>query len=117
MKVIHTRTHTRTRTHTHRHAGVPPRCVTSSAGILNPLLHLPTYKKPKRKAGKGVGPDGEEPAGEDRLLCTGEEVGHRVLEVFTELSKELRQLSDLPLSITSLQGISPTFRHTEVHTV
>ena len=48
------------------------------------------------------------------VVCTGEEVGKGVCEVFTELSKDLRQLKDLPLAITSLQGTSPVFRHTEV---
>ena len=48
------------------------------------------------------------------VVCTGEEVGKGVCEVFTELSKDLRQLKDLPLAITSLQGTSPVFRHAEV---
>ena len=48
------------------------------------------------------------------MACTGEEVGRGVCEVFAELCKELRQLKDLPLAITSLQGTSPVFRHTEV---
>ena len=58
----------------------------------------------------------------DPLLCssaeqpvfTGEEAAQAVLDVFMELSKELRQLKDLPLAINSLQGTSPVFRHTEV---
>lgn len=48
------------------------------------------------------------------VVWTGEEVGRRVCEVFTELSRELWLLKDLPLAITSLQGTSPVFRHTEV---
>ena len=40
-----------------------------------------------------------------------------VMEVFAELSRELRQLKDLPLAIASLQGASPAFRHTEVGVV
>ena len=38
----------------------------------------------------------------------------QVHSVFTELCQDLRRLKDLPLSITSLQGASPTFRYTEV---
>ena len=48
------------------------------------------------------------------VVWTGEEVGKGVGEVFTELSKDLRQLKELPLAITSLQGTSPVFRHAEV---
>ena len=48
---------------------------------------------------------------------TGEEVAVAVMEVFAELSRELRQLKDLPLAIASLQGASPAFRHTEVGVV
>jgi hypothetical protein len=40
-----------------------------------------------------------------------------VHSVFAELCQDLRRLKDLPLSITSLQGASATFRHTEVSSV
>ena len=46
--------------------------------------------------------------------CTGEEVTKEVHTTFEKLSKELRQLDDLPLAITSLQPISAVFRHAEV---
>ena len=46
--------------------------------------------------------------------CSGEEVMEQVCVVFTELSRDLRGLRDLPLSVTSLQATSPTFRSTEV---
>jgi len=39
---------------------------------------------------------------------------HKVVEAFTELGRDLRRLKDIPLSVTSLQGTSPTFRGTEV---
>ena len=37
------------------------------------------------------------------VCVTGEEVNRKVMDVFTELSRELRQLRDIPLSINSLQ--------------
>ena len=37
-----------------------------------------------------------------------------VHDTFTELSRELRRLKELPLSVSSLQATSPTFRYTEV---
>ena len=49
------------------------------------------------------------------LLCSsGEEESAKVQQVFTVLSRDLRALADLPLSITSVQGASPVFSHTEV---
>ena len=48
------------------------------------------------------------------MCSTGEEANKKAVDVFTELSRELRQLRDLPLSINSLQGTSPTIRYTEV---
>lgn len=45
---------------------------------------------------------------------TGEEATLRVLEVFNDLEQQLRALTDLPLSITGVQGSSPVFRYTDV---
>lgn len=36
-----------------------------------------------------------------------------MLSAFDGLSKELRDLDDIPLSITSIQGTSPIFRYSE----
>ncbi|PIK61546.1 hypothetical protein BSL78_01559 [Apostichopus japonicus] len=47
-------------------------------------------------------------------LGTGEEQHLEVMAAYQELSKYLRQLKDIPLGISSVQGISPVFRHTEV---
>lgn len=47
-------------------------------------------------------------------ILSSEELMEEVRVVFTELSKDLRRLEDLPLTITSLQGTSATFRYTEV---
>lgn len=45
---------------------------------------------------------------------TGEEESVAVLRVFEALTKDMRRLTDLPLAIHSVQGISPAFRETEV---
>ena len=51
----------------------------------------------------------------DNGMCsTGEEMSHRVLQTFEDLNKQLRNLSQLPLAVTSVVGTSPVFRHTEV---
>ena len=48
------------------------------------------------------------------MYSTGEEMSHRVLQTFEDLNKQLRNLSQLPLAVTSVVGTSPVFRHTEV---
>ncbi|XP_043280434.1 nucleolar protein 6 [Venturia canescens] len=45
---------------------------------------------------------------------TGEEATLQVLRVFGVLEKELTSLTDLPLSISGVEGCSPVFRYTEV---
>ena len=45
---------------------------------------------------------------------TGEEQTREVLTAYEELSKAVRGLADLPLMITTLHGVHPVFRHTEV---
>ena len=45
---------------------------------------------------------------------TGEEMSRRVLQAFEDLNKQLRNLTQLPLAVTSVVGTSPVFRHTEV---
>jgi len=45
---------------------------------------------------------------------TGEEQNTAVIQVYDDLCKLLRQLDDLPLTFASLQGVSPSFRYTEV---
>lgn len=52
--------------------------------------------------------------GNPRMCSTGEEMSHRVLQIFEDLNKQLRNLSQLPLAVTSVVGTSPVFRHTEV---
>ena len=49
-----------------------------------------------------------------RSSGAGEEMSHRVLEAFEDLNKQLRNLRELPLAVTSVVGTSPVFRHTEV---
>ena len=47
-------------------------------------------------------------------IDTGEGVSVGVVDAFIELSRELRQLKDLPLDIATVKGASPIFCHTEV---
>lgn len=52
---------------------------------------------------------------EKTTMCsTGEEMSHRVLQTFEDLNKQLRNLNQLPLTVTSIVGTSAVFRHTEV---
>jgi len=44
---------------------------------------------------------------------TGEEATLKALEALDELTKNLRSLEDLPLSIAQVQGVAATFRHAE----
>lgn len=44
---------------------------------------------------------------------TGEEFTMKALEALDELTKNLRSLEDLPLSIAQVQGVAATFRHAE----
>ena len=44
---------------------------------------------------------------------TGEEATMAALEALDELTKNLRALEDLPLSIAQVQGVAATFRHAE----
>lgn len=48
------------------------------------------------------------------VCSTGEEMSHRALQTFEDLNKQLRNLNQLPLALTSVVGTSPVFRHTEV---
>ncbi len=43
-----------------------------------------------------------------------EEKSLKCIQTFDELAKELRSLTDLPLEITSVLGVDPVFRYTEV---
>ncbi|KAL1469435.1 hypothetical protein MTO96_025044 [Rhipicephalus appendiculatus] len=45
---------------------------------------------------------------------TGEELGDEVVSVYDELARTLRRLHDLPLTVSSVRGTSPTLRLTEV---
>lgn len=45
---------------------------------------------------------------------TGEEATLQVLNSFNKLEKELTSLTDLPLTVSGVQGLSPVFRYTDV---
>lgn len=80
-----------------RHFGLNRSHVTFTMGHFDHVISLPHY----------VNSDGG-------VCSTGEEMSHRVLQIFESLNKQLRNLSQLPLAVTSVVGTSPMFRHTEV---
>lgn len=45
---------------------------------------------------------------------TGEEAARHVIDAYDKLTKQLRAISDLPLDISSIQGVSPVFRFCDV---
>lgn len=45
---------------------------------------------------------------------SGEEAVFKILASFNELSNTLRQLKDIPLEITTVQGTSAVFRYSEL---
>lgn len=80
-----------------RHFGVNSSHVTFTTSHFDQVISLPHY------------------GNSDNGMCsTGEEMSHRVLQTFEDLNKQLRNLSQLPLAVTSVVGTSPVFRHTEV---
>lgn len=83
-----------------RHFGIEQSSLISRASCLDSLLTLPT-----KGSLQDLPPYG-----------TGEEANVLVIRSFDTLSKMLRGLSDLPLTVTSVQGVSPIFRYTEVVT-
>nr|XP_039272633.1 nucleolar protein 6-like [Styela clava] len=46
---------------------------------------------------------------------TGDEVNIKLVHSYNELCRQLRNLKDLPLTVVSLQGVSPALRYTEVY--
>lgn len=70
----------------------------SVGDFLDPLLRLGGLKWPSQKEQYG----------------TGEEVAQNVVKTYDELAKVLRKLQDLPLDVSSVQGISASLRSTEV---
>ncbi|XP_071965006.1 nucleolar protein 6-like [Antedon mediterranea] len=82
-----------------RFASLDPESIHCVAGQLDCILKPP---KPDSTASKGLS------------RGTGEEQSYSITQVYDSLNKQLRALKDLPLAVTSVQGISPTFRHTEV---
>lgn len=107
----------------HRHAGIPSRHLTSSAGVLHPLISLPHYSHPHQRDGDTRSRKLDIVCSCDNVeslscsltvLATGEEQCKRIEDTFTEFSKQLRALKGLPLAITSVQGASPVFCHSSV---
>lgn len=80
-----------------RHAGVPESHIHYLGSQLDSVLQLPVKLSDS-----------------DIQYDTGEEQNAAVIQAYDNLCKLLRQLDDLPLTFTSLQGVSPCFRYTEV---
>ncbi|EEC15910.1 nucleolar RNA-associated protein, putative [Ixodes scapularis] len=78
-----------------RHAGLNG--LTTVGDFLDPLLQLPTVEFPSAT-----------PYG------TGEEVTTELVAAYDDLARVLRRLHDLPLTVSSVRGTSPTLRSTEV---
>ncbi|XP_038078124.1 nucleolar protein 6-like [Patiria miniata] len=91
------------------HAGISPDTLTYVGGQLDPILSLSGMSTPHPT------PDSKpQDTHQDPHPGTGEEENVTVLQVYNELSKDLRGLKGFPLVMTSVQGISPTLRYTEV---
>ena len=84
-----------------RHFGMNSSYLTFTTSRLDQVISLPHYINTDSVNSSGV-------------CSTGEETSHRVLQVFEDLNKQLRNLNQLPLGVTSVIGTSPVFRHTEV---
>jgi len=83
------------------HCNITSSSISYHGDEANPILH-PKYVKPAEDSKSKVNPG-----------C-GEEENTHFIKVFEGLSKAIRNLNDLPLSINSIQGIDPVFRSTEV---
>ncbi|XP_076350241.1 nucleolar protein 6 Mat89Ba isoform X2 [Tachypleus tridentatus] len=81
-----------------KHAGISAQFVEIIGGQLDHLLTVPSFSLPSDWPSYG----------------TGEEAASVVIESYNSLVKKLRSVEGLPLSITSIQGISPVFRGCEV---
>ncbi|KAJ8304133.1 hypothetical protein KUTeg_017716 [Tegillarca granosa] len=79
------------------HAGILPKSVTYISHQLDCVLRLPVQIKNSAIS-----------------YGTGEEQHQSIIQSYDNLCKLLRNLSDLPLTINSIQGSSPVFRYSEV---
>lgn len=83
------------------HCNITSSSISYHGDEANSILH-PKYLKPAEDNKSKVNPG------------SGEEENTHFIKVFEGLSKDIRNLNDLPLSINSIQGIDPVFRSTEV---
>ena len=59
--------------------------------------------------------DSREIVGKPYYMGAGEEQALKIISTFSELSKILRKCSKIPLTITSVLGVSPVFRNTDLY--
>ncbi|XP_041464696.1 nucleolar protein 6-like [Lytechinus variegatus] len=85
----------------HLHAGIKPQAITYTASQLDAILQQPLLHPSTGDVEPASG------TGEEELL--------EISAAYTKLSRHLRELKDLPLMISSVQGTSPAIRHTEVY--
>lgn len=81
-----------------RHCKIPPEALIPVVDPLDNLLQTPI----------------DSDAADFIQNGTGEELHLEIIRAFDELCKNLRSLSDLPLTVNTIQGTSPVFRYSEV---
>ena len=93
------------------HAKISPDTITYIGGQLDPVLHHAIREKPHATPDtKSQGTQDPHPGG----ASTGEEENVALVQAYNDFTKDLRSLKDVPLVMTSVQGISPSLRYTEV---
>ncbi|XP_022104719.1 nucleolar protein 6-like [Acanthaster planci] len=91
------------------HAGISPDTLTYVGDQLDPILHQPVKGTPQPT------PDSKpQDPSQDPHPGTGEEENMTLVQAYNEVCKDLRGLKGFPLVMTSVQGISPVLRYTEV---
>ena len=58
--------------------------------------------------------ESEQIVGQQHYVGDGEEQAQKIIKTFAELSKVLRSCSKVPLSITSVMGVAPVLRNTDL---
>ncbi|XP_071794950.1 nucleolar protein 6-like [Asterias amurensis] len=93
------------------HAGISPDTLIYIGGQLNPILQQSATSKPHATT-QSTPKDRQDP--HPGVGSTGEEDNVALIQSYNDFTKDLRSLKDFPLVMTSIQGISPALRYTEV---